>query len=78
MSEVIGNFEPELVGTKVAIQVFERNIVDGDLIDPQTLVKYVGILQGYILSPHNVDFWFEGLGPVTVNLHTHSYEVYDK
>ena len=78
MNKYSFDLDPAHIGELVAIQVFKRNEPDGDLIDPSSLVKHVGILQGYILSPHNVDFWFEGLGPVTVNLHTHSYEVYDK
>lgn len=55
--ETPAGLSPSLIGKVITVQVFMKS--DGRIL-PEKLVKYVGILKTYVLSPEGMWFTLEG------------------
>lgn len=68
--------EERHIGKVVSVQVFQKG-ENGD-IQAKTLRKYVGVLEGYSLSPGGFAFKISGFSVVTVHNVREVVEIYRK
>jgi hypothetical protein len=74
--ELKNDLDPKLIGTVVSLQTFRRVADNSDKLVNESLEKYVGKLIGYAVTPTSNTFVFEGMGPLTIVLKTHYFEIF--
>lgn len=67
---------PSSIGQLVTVQVFDLEQFDKTLVKPETLVKYVGILEAFWSSNKDFAFKIQGLPPVITLRQFKSVEIY--
>lgn len=79
MSDTLpSELKAEHIGKIVTVQIFRRTENDGDTLEPESLEKHVGILEGFWFDRSSLHIRIKGLPMSTSSRRRHYVEVHVK